>query len=181
MTSTDYSWSPAYGQRAIKGKIDFADESSVLTNIEYRLYDAATISSSLSNLVALEQELGNKTPVSTFDNMTNNPEFSIYNGSGTQNFVSGKTYVIAAYMKTSLTRAPIFLSDAKAVYISPPSNVSAPITLENVSTREATLKFSYNDPQSYFVGGTNKDFQYVLKIRQPVQKLKRVISRWEYS
>lgn len=66
-------------------------------------------------------------------------------------------------MKTSLTRAPIFLSDAKAVYISPPSNVSAPITLENVSTREATLKFSYNDPQSYFVGGTNKDFQYVLK------------------
>ncbi|HAA6373906.1 TPA_asm: ATP phosphoribosyltransferase regulatory subunit [Listeria monocytogenes] len=163
MTSTDYSWSPAYGQRAIKGKINFADESSVLTNIEYRLYDAATISSSLSNLVALEQELGNKTPVSTFDNMTNNPEFSIYNGSGTQNFVSGKTYVIAAYMKTSLTRAPIFLSDAKAVYISPPSNVSAPITLENVSTREATLKFSYNDPQSYFVGGTNKDFQYVLK------------------
>ncbi|MCH3032034.1 hypothetical protein K3W77_14855, partial [Listeria monocytogenes] len=46
---------------------------------------------------------------------------------------------------------------------SPPSNVSAPITLENVSTRAATLKLSYNDPQSYFVGGTNKDFQYVLK------------------
>lgn len=95
--------------------------------------------------------------------MTNSPEFSIYNSSGAQNFVSGKTYVIAAYMKTSLTRAPIFLSDAKELYISPPSGVSAPITLENVSTREATLKFSYNDPQSYFVGGTNKEFQYVLK------------------
>ncbi|MFO7197229.1 hypothetical protein QJS79_15240, partial [Enterococcus faecium] len=68
--------------------------------------------------------------------------------------------MIAAYMKTSLTRAPIFLSDSKELYISPPSGVSAPITLENVSTREATLKFSYNDPQSYFVGGTNKEFQY---------------------
>lgn len=90
MTSTDYSWNPAYGQRAIKGNIHFTDESSVLTNIEYRLYDAATISSNLSNLVALEQELGNKTPVATFDNMTNSPEFSIYNSSGAQNFVSGK-------------------------------------------------------------------------------------------
>ncbi|MBC6137380.1 ATP phosphoribosyltransferase regulatory subunit [Listeria innocua] len=162
MKSTSYLWDPSFGQRSIKGNVDFVDESSVLTNIEYRLYDASTISSSLSNLVALEQELGSKTPVVKFDNMTKKPEFSIYNGSGGQNFVSGKTYVVAAYMQTSLAKAPSFLSDAKALYISPPSSFATPITLENVSTREATLKFSYNDPQSYLVGGPNKNFQYAL-------------------
>lgn len=66
-------------------------------------------------------------------------------------------------MQTNLAKAPSFLSDAKAIHISPPSNVSAPITLENASTREATLKFSYNDPESFLVGGPNKQFQYVLR------------------
>lgn len=163
MTSTSYQWSPAYGNRTIKGTVNFLDESNVLTNIEYRMYDAATISSNLSDLVALEQELATKTPVATFDDLTKTPEFGLYNTSGGQNYVSGKSYVIAAYMKTSLAKAPSFLSDAKTIYISPPSNVSAPITLENVSAREATLKFSYNDPQSYLVGGPNKSFQYVLR------------------
>ncbi|MBC2184027.1 ATP phosphoribosyltransferase regulatory subunit [Listeria sp. FSL L7-0233] len=163
MVTTSYSWSPAYGFRTIKGNNAFIDESSVLTNIEYRLYDAATVSSNLTNLVALEQELGSKTPVATFNDLSKTPEFDLYNNQGVQNYTSGKTYVIAAYMKTSLAKAPIFLSNAKTIYISPPRTVSAPIKLESVSTREATLKFSYNDPDSYFVGGTNKQFQYVLK------------------
>ncbi|MBF2555715.1 ATP phosphoribosyltransferase regulatory subunit [Listeria marthii] len=163
MASTSYSWNPAYGYRTIKGNNNFIDESSVLTDIEYRLYDAATVSSSLTNLVALEQELGNKTPAVTFNNLSKTPEFDLYNNLGTQNYVSGKTYVIAAFMKTSLAKAPIFLSNAKTIYLAPPKTVSAPIKLESVSARQATLKFSYNDPDSYFVGGTNKQFQYVLK------------------
>ncbi|WP_207579052.1 ATP phosphoribosyltransferase regulatory subunit [Listeria marthii] len=163
MASTSYSWNPAYGYRTIKGNNNFIDESSVLTDIEYRLYDAATVSSSLTNLVALEQELGNKTPAATFNNLSKTPEFDLYNNLGTQNYVSGKTYVIAAFMKTSLAKAPIFLSNAKTIYLAPPKTVSAPIKLESVSARQATLKFSYNDPDSYFVGGTNKQFQYVLK------------------
>ncbi|MBF2627991.1 ATP phosphoribosyltransferase regulatory subunit [Listeria marthii] len=163
MASTSYSWNPAYGYRTIKGNNNFIDESSVLTDIEYRLYDAATVSSSLTNLVALEQELGSKTPAATFSNLSKTPEFDLYNNLGTQNYVSGKTYVIAAFMKTSLAKAPIFLSNAKTIYLAPPKTVSAPIKLESVSARQATLKFSYNDPDSYFVGGTNKQFQYVLK------------------
>ncbi|MBC2012280.1 ATP phosphoribosyltransferase regulatory subunit [Listeria marthii] len=163
MASTSYSWNPAYGYRTIKGNNNFIDESSVLTDIEYRLYDAATVSSSLTNLVALEQELGSKTPAATFNNLSKTPEFDLYNNLGTQNYVSGKTYVIAAFMKTSLAKAPIFLSNAKTIYLAPPKTVSAPIKLESVSARQATLKFSYNDPDSYFVGGTNKQFQYVLK------------------
>lgn len=163
MASTSYSWNPAYGYRTIKGNNNFIDESSVLTDIEYRLYDAATVSSSLTNLVALEQELGSKTPAATFNNLSKTPEFDLYNNLGAQNYVSGKTYVIAAFMKTSLAKAPIFLSNAKTIYLAPPKTVSAPIKLESVSARQATLKFSYNDPDSYFVGGTNKQFQYVLK------------------
>lgn len=163
MESTSYSWSPAYGARTIKGNNNFIDESSVLTNIEYRLYDASTINADLSDLVALEQELGTKTPATTFESLSKTPEFDLYNSLGAQNYSSGKTYVIAAFMKTSLAKAPIFLSNAQAIYISPPRAVSAPIKLENVSTREATLKFSYNDPDSYFIGGTNKQFQYALK------------------
>ncbi|MBK3913579.1 hypothetical protein [Listeria ivanovii] len=163
MTSTAYSWSPAYGNRTIKGAVNFVDESNVLTNIEYLMYDAATITSSLSDLAALEQELGTKIPVATFNDLTKTPEFGLYKGSGGQNYISGRTYVIAAYMQTNLAKAPSFLSDAKAIHISPPSNVSAPITLENASTREATLKFSYNDPESFLVGGPNKQFQYVLR------------------
>ncbi|WP_239256722.1 ATP phosphoribosyltransferase regulatory subunit [Listeria ilorinensis] len=173
MVSTAYSWNPAYGYRTIKGNVNFVDESNVLTNVEYRLYDASTISSSLTNLVALEQELATKTPVATFDDLTKTPEFALYNSSGKQNYVSGKTYVIAAYMHTSLAKAPSFLSDAKSLYISPPSTVSAPLTLENVSTREATLKFSYNDPQSYFVGGPNKQFQYELKNTKTGAEIKK--------
>ncbi|HBZ6321195.1 TPA: ATP phosphoribosyltransferase regulatory subunit [Listeria monocytogenes] len=163
MASTSYSWNAAYGFRTIKGNSNFIDESNVLTNIEYRLYDASTISSNLSDLVALEQELGTKTPAATFDNLSKTPEFNLYNNLGIQNYDSGKTYVIAAFMKTSLAKAPIFLSDAKSIFITPPKTVSAPIKLESVSTRKATLKFSYNDPDGYFVGGTNKQFQYVLK------------------
>ncbi|HCJ4459920.1 TPA: ATP phosphoribosyltransferase regulatory subunit [Listeria innocua] len=163
MESTSYSWSPAYGARTIKGNNNFIDESSVLTNIEYRLYDASTINAELSDLVALEQELGTKTPAATFESLSKTPEFDLYNSLGAQNYSAGKTYVIAAFMKTSLAKAPIFLSNAQAIYINPPRAVSAPIKLENVSTREATLKFSYNDPDSYFIGGTNKQFQYVLK------------------
>ncbi|MBC1978342.1 ATP phosphoribosyltransferase regulatory subunit [Listeria marthii] len=163
MASTSYSWNPAFGFRTIKGNNNFIDESSVLTDIEYRLYDAATVSSSLTNLVALEQELGSKTPAATFNNLSKTPEFDLYNNLGTQNYVSGKTYIIAAFMKTSLAKAPIFLSNAKTIYLAPPKTVSAPIKLESVSARQATLKFSYNDPDSYFVGGTNKQFQYVLK------------------
>ncbi|MDT0014876.1 ATP phosphoribosyltransferase regulatory subunit [Listeria cossartiae] len=163
MASTSYSWNPAYGYRTIKGNNNFIDESSVLTDIEYRLYDAATVSSSLTNLVALEQELGSKTPAATFNNLSKTPEFDLYNNLSAQNYVSGKTYVIAAFMKTSLAKAPIFLSNAKTIYLAPPKTVSAPIKLESVSARQATLKFSYNDPDSYFVGGTNKQFQYVLK------------------
>lgn len=163
MASTSYSWNPAYGYRTIKGNNNFIDESSVLTDIEYRLYDAATVSSSITNLVALEQELGSKTPAATFNNLSKTPEFDLYNNLGAQNYVSGKTYVIAAFMKTSLAKAPIFLSNAKTIYLAPPKTVSAPIKLESVSARQATLKFSYNDPDSYFVGGTNKQFQYVLK------------------
>ncbi|MBF2513881.1 ATP phosphoribosyltransferase regulatory subunit [Listeria marthii] len=163
MASTSYTWNPAFGFRTIKGNNNFIDESSVLTDIEYRLYDAATVSSSLTNLVALEQELGSKTPAATFNNLSKTPEFDLYNNLGTQNYVSGKTYVIAAFMKTSLAKAPIFLSNAKTIYLAPPKTVSAPIKLESVSARQATLKFSYNDPDSYFVGGTNKQFQYVLK------------------
>ncbi|MDT0091893.1 ATP phosphoribosyltransferase regulatory subunit [Listeria marthii] len=163
MASTSYSWNPAYGYRTIKGNNNFIDESSVLTDIEYRLYDASTVSSSITNLVALEQELGSKTPAATFNNLSKTPEFDLYNNLGTQNYVSGKTYVIAAFMKTSLAKAPIFLSNAKTIYLAPPKTVSAPIKLESVSARQATLKLSYNDPDSYFVGGTNKQFQYVLK------------------
>ncbi|MBC1806609.1 ATP phosphoribosyltransferase regulatory subunit [Listeria sp. FSL L7-0993] len=163
MASTSYSWNPAYGYRTIKGNNNFIDESSVLTDIEYRLYDASTVSSSITNLVALEQELGSKTPAATFNNLSKTPEFDLYNNLGAQNYVSGKTYVIAAFMKTSLAKAPIFLSNAKTIYLAPPKTVSAPIKLESVSARQATLKFSYNDPDSYFVGGTNKQFQYVLK------------------
>lgn len=163
MASTSYSWNPAYGYRTIKGNNNFIDESSVLTDIEYRLYDASTVSSSITNLVALEQELGSKTPAATFNNLSKTPEFDFYNNLGAQNYVSGKTYVIAAFMKTSLAKAPIFLSNAKTIYLAPPKTVSAPIKLESVSARQATLKFSYNDPDSYFVGGTNKQFQYVLK------------------
>ncbi|ARM71736.1 hypothetical protein LMxysn_0101 [Listeria monocytogenes] len=163
MNSTAYSWNPSYGYRTIQGNVDFTDESNVLTDIEYRLYDATTITSNLKDLVALEKELGNKTPVATFNDLTKTPNLALYNNSGKQNYVSNKTYVVAAFMKTNLAKAPIFLTDAKAIGISPPAGVSAPIKLENVSTREATLKFSYNDPQSYFVNGPNKQFEYVLK------------------
>lgn len=163
MNSTKYSWNAAAGYRTIYSAVDFTDESNVLTDIEYRLYDAATVTSNLNDLAALEQELGSKTPNATFNSLSKQPSFALYNGSGKQNYVSGKTYVIAAYMKTSLDKAPSFLSDAKSIYIAPPRSVSAPITLENVSTRDATLKFSYNDPDSYLTGGANKNFQYVLK------------------
>lgn len=173
MTSTKYSWDPSYGARTISGVVNFVDESNVLTNIEYRMYDSATISSDLTDLVALEQELGSKTPVATFNDLTKTPHFGLYNNAGGQNYVSGKTYVIAAYMNTSLERAPSFLCDAKAIAITPPSTVSAPITLENVSTREATLKFSYNDPQSFLVGGPNKQFQYVLKNTTTSEEVKK--------
>lgn len=172
MNSSTYSWSPVFERRDIQGKVDYTDESKVLKGIEYRLYDAAKVTSSLDDLGALEQELATMSPDAVFEDMTKNPVMPIYRHDGKQNFTSLKNYIIAVYMKTELTKLPVFLSDAKKIYISPPANITAPITLEEISTREATVKFSYNDPQSYLVGGPSKQFSYSLRETQTNKEVK---------
>lgn len=172
MNASTYNWSPVFERRDIQGQVQYTDESNVLTGIEYRLYDASKVSSSLDDLGALEQELSTLSPDAVFEDMSKKPTISIYDNDGTQNYVSLKTYVIAAYMKTDLAKLPVFLSDAKKIYITPPANVVAPITLESVSTRKATVKFSYNDPQSYFVGGPSKQFSYSLRKTQTGEEVK---------
>lgn len=162
MISTKYSWNPNDGFRSIKGTINYQDESHVLTDIKYKLYDATGITYTPNDLAAMESALSKKTPVSTFSDLSKATDFALYNSSHKQNYNSGKTYIIAAYMETNLSKAPVFLSNVNRITITAPSSVTGPITLENVSTREATLKFAYNDPQGYIVGGDTKNFHYQL-------------------
>jgi hypothetical protein len=174
---TTYTWSPsAYSAtgRKIINVTNFVDESNILDEIEYRLYELTSDIAYTTDVEVMDELLKTKTPVTSYsisagsavdeaDVKVMNNMFNMYDSSS-QRFVSGKTYIIAAYVKTKdPTAVPNFLGNVNQLAIRPPSaNVSPTLEVKDITSKQVDITFSYNDPDGYILNGQTKPFEYVL-------------------
>lgn len=166
ITETTYSWSPnvyVENGRKIVNTTTFTDESNILETIEYRLYELTSDIQYSTNVEKMKAVLANKTPVTVYTSTAPENVFDLYDEKGKQRFVSGKTYIIAAYIKTTKpNEVPDFLSNINKITITAPATPTSELQVEAVTSKEADLKFSYNDPHGYILSGSNKPFTYML-------------------
>lgn len=166
ITKTTYSWSPSVysaNGRKIVNKTTFVDESKILDTIEYRLYELTSDIQYTTNVEDMTSVLDSKTPVTVYNSNTASNIFNMYDENGAQRFVAGKTYIVAAYVKTTKpTEIPSFLGNVNKVTITAPSTPTIQLKTENLTSTQVDLKFSYNDQHGYILSGNTKNFNYLL-------------------
>jgi hypothetical protein len=166
ITETTYTWSPSVyvkNGRKIANTTEFTDESNILDTIEYRLFELTSDIQYSTDIEKMETVLANKTPVTVYDSAEKMNIFDLYDENGQQRFVSGKTYIIAAYVKTIKTEeVPEFLGNVNKITITGPATPTAELQVDNVTSKLADVKFSYNDSHGYILSGNTKPFKYVL-------------------
>ncbi|MTD39053.1 hypothetical protein GIX45_10450 [Erwinia sp. CPCC 100877] len=166
ITKTTYTWSPSVyveNGRKIVNTTEITDESNILDTIEYRLYELTSDIQYSTNVEKMEAVLANKTPITVYDSSEKTNNFDLYDENGQQRFVSGKTYIIAAYVKTTKpAEVPDFLGNVNSIAITVPATPTTELQVENVTSKMANVKFSYNDPHGYILSGNSKPFKYLL-------------------
>ncbi|TLG76758.1 hypothetical protein [Culicoidibacter larvae] len=165
MNSTGYTWVLSCGSRTTSASVNYTDESNVLTDIEYVWYEDTGITYTPSDLIAMDSQLSAKTPVTTYSNMGTTFSMAMFENSIQQYRTNGstsKTYIVAAYMNTSLPQAPRFLANVNKVTVTPPT-MSYTLLNTAFSTNSASFQFTFNDPNGYLTCAMPKQFSYRLK------------------
>lgn len=166
ITETTYSWSPSVyveNGRKIVNTTDFTDESNILDKIEYRLYELTNDIQYSTNIEKMEALLADKTPDTVFESSEKTNYFDLYDEKNQQRFVSGKTYIVAAFIKTTKSEeVPDFLANVNKITITAPTTPTTDLQVENLTSKVADVKFSYNDPHGYILSGNSKPFKYLL-------------------
>ncbi|MBO0472172.1 hypothetical protein IGL98_000658 [Enterococcus sp. DIV0840] len=166
IAQTTYAWTPniyAGKGRKIAGTTNFKDESNILDTIDYRLYELTKDISYSTDVEVMAPILASMTPVTTYSSKEQTNLFDIYDEARKQRFVSGKTYIIAAYVKTTNpNEVPEFLGNVNKLTITAPTAPIANLKVESLTSKQADIVFSYNDPQGYILTKNNKPFNYLL-------------------
>ncbi|NIH53529.1 hypothetical protein [Lysinibacter cavernae] len=164
MTSTAYNWNlscSATVPRSTQATVSYTDLSHVLTGIDYVWYQQPTGFVIGTDLAATETALAALTPVATYSSTNTSFAMAMKDGA-TFKYVAGKTYIVAAYMKTSIPTAPRFLANAKLLAIPNVAAATGTIVNSATTTRSLDLGFTMSDASGYLTCATTKNFTYTL-------------------